>query len=436
MLLVDTRAGPHRRRRRAEAHARHRRSRTASGSQRCRLRARGDARARADRAVRSRRCSTASRRSATRRKTSRSSSRRWRETGEEAIGSMGNDAALPVLSNRPKVFYNYFKQLFAQVTNPPIDPIREELVMSLVSFIGPRPNLLGDRRRPSRRCASRSQQPILTAGQHGEDPARRALLGRRVQVDRARHLLSGRVGRERHGSRAREPRRARRGRDPPGLQHPDPVRSQRVAPSCCRFPALLATAAVHEHLVQKGLRTRTGLVVETGSAREVHHFALLAGYGAEAIHPVPRARDARARSRESMPGIDPKESREALHQGDLQGPLQGDVQDGHLHLPVLLRRADLRGGRACRRRSSTSTSPAPRATSRASACSRSPRRRTRLHALAFGDDPLLARHARRRRRIHVPHARRGAHVDAGLDRQAAARGARRTASRRTRSTRR
>ena len=64
------------------------------------------------------------------------------QNGEEAIGSMGNDAALPVLSNRPKVLYNYFKQLFAQVTNPPIDPIREELVMSLVTFIGPRPNLL------------------------------------------------------------------------------------------------------------------------------------------------------------------------------------------------------------------------------------------------------------------------------------------------------
>jgi hypothetical protein len=84
------------------------------------------------------------------------------QNGEEALGSMGNDAALPVLSDRPKVFYNYFKQLFAQVTNPPIDPIREELVMSLVSFIGPRPNLLGiDVTEPAMRLEV--PQPILTA---------------------------------------------------------------------------------------------------------------------------------------------------------------------------------------------------------------------------------------------------------------------------------
>src|SRR4030095_16749062 len=77
------------------------------------------------------------------------------------VGSMGNDAALPVLSHRPKTLYNYFKQLFAQVTNPPIDPIREELVMSLVSFIGPRPNLLGiDVKEPAMRLEA--QQPILT----------------------------------------------------------------------------------------------------------------------------------------------------------------------------------------------------------------------------------------------------------------------------------
>ena len=121
------------------------------------------ARARAAAAHRTCRCSIGSRRSATRRKTCKVILAPMARDGEEAIGSMGNDAALPVLSHRPKVLYSYFKQLFAQVTNPPIDPIREELVMSLVTFIGPRPNLLGDRRRPSRRCASRRTQPILTA---------------------------------------------------------------------------------------------------------------------------------------------------------------------------------------------------------------------------------------------------------------------------------
>jgi glutamate synthase (NADPH/NADH) large chain len=88
-------------------------------------------------------CSTASRLSATARKTSSSSSNRWRASGEEATGSMGNDSPLAVLSNKSKPLFNYFRQLFAQVTNPPIDPIREQLVMSLVSFIGPKPNLLG-----------------------------------------------------------------------------------------------------------------------------------------------------------------------------------------------------------------------------------------------------------------------------------------------------
>ena len=83
------------------------------------------------------------------------------QTGEEAYGSMGNDAALPVLSAKPKLLYNYFKQLFAQVTNPPVDPIREELVMSLVTFIGPKPNLLAvDETAPSIRLEA--SQPVLT----------------------------------------------------------------------------------------------------------------------------------------------------------------------------------------------------------------------------------------------------------------------------------
>ena len=216
--------------------------------------------------------------------------------------------------------------------------------MSLVSFIGPRPNLLGDRRhraadaprgRSSRSSPSRTWRSCATSS---SSPAARSSS---IELD---ICYPGRVGRGRHGGRAREPRRARRGRDPAGLQHPHPLRPRRVGRSMLPIPALLATAAVHQHLVEEGLRTRAGLVVETGSAREVHHFALLAGYGAEAIHPVPRVRDAgrhaRADARDRPEGV-----AEALHQGDRQGPLQGDVQDGHLHLPVVLRRADLRGGR-------------------------------------------------------------------------------------------
>ena len=134
-------------------------------------------------------------------------------SGEEAIGSMGNDAALPVLSRRPKVLYSYFKQLFAQVTNPPIDPIREELVMSLVTFIGPRPNLLAvdvpaDAEDLPMRLEAHAADPHER--RDGEDPARGALHRRRVQDVRARHLLSGRVGRERHGGRAGVDMRRRR----------------------------------------------------------------------------------------------------------------------------------------------------------------------------------------------------------------------------------
>ena len=114
------------------------------------------------------------------------------------------------------------------------------------------------------------------------------------------------------------------------------------------IPALLATAAVHQHLVRKGLRTSTGLVVETGSAREVHHFALLAGYGAEAIHPY-LALETLAHARQMRAGPGAAGIGEALPQGDQQGPLQGDVEDGHLDLPVLLRRADLRSGRPAAR---------------------------------------------------------------------------------------
>ena len=109
------------------------------------------------------------------------------------------------------------------------------------------------------------------------------------------------------------------------------------------IPALLATAAVHHHLVRGGSRTSTGLVVETGSAREVHHFALLAGYGAEAVYPW-LAFDSIA-AFELPSGASGEGCAEALHQGDQQRPAQGDVQDGHLHLPILLRFADLRSHR-------------------------------------------------------------------------------------------
>ena len=265
------------------------------------------------------------------------------ESGEEALGSMGNDAALPVLSDRPKVFYNYFKQLFAQVTNPPIDPIREELVMSLVSFIGPRPNLLGiDVTEPPMRLEA--LQPILTPDNMEKIRHVELFSGgafRSIELDICYPAAWGANGME-----AALASLAAHAEDAIRQGFNILILSDRtVGPDALPIPALLATAAVHEHLVKTGLRTSAGLVVETGSAREVHHFALLAGYGAEAIHPY-LALETLAELSATIPEIDAKESRQALHQGDLQGPEQGDVQDGHLDVPVVLRRADLRGGRA------------------------------------------------------------------------------------------
>ena len=227
------------------------------------------------------------------------------QNGEEAIGSMGNDAALPVLSDRPKVFYNYFKQLFAQVTNPPIDPIREELVMSLVSFIGPRPNLLGiEVSEPPMRLEA--QQPVLTPEnmeklRHVELFSGGAF--RSIELDICYPAAWGANGME-----AALASLAAHAEDAIHQGYNIIILSDRsVAADRLPIPALLATAAVHEHLVEQGLRTSAGLVVETGTAREVHHFALLAGYGAEAIHPY-LALETLAELHKAVPEVDPVQS--------------------------------------------------------------------------------------------------------------------------------
>ncbi len=206
--------------------------------------------------------------------------------GEEATGSMGNDAALPVLSSRPKILYNYFKQLFAQVTNPPIDPIREELVMSLVTFIGPRPNLLAVDIEDAKDVAMRLEapHPILTADAMEKIRHIDLFTGgafRAYELD-----ICYPAGWGANGMEAALASLAAEAEDAIKLGYNVLIVSDRkVSKDLMPVPALLATAAVHQHLVRKGLRTSTGLVTETGSAREVHQFALLAGYGAEAIHP-------------------------------------------------------------------------------------------------------------------------------------------------------
>ncbi len=202
---------------------------------------------------------------------------------DEAVGSMGNDAALAVLSDRPKTLYSYFKQLFAQVTNPPIDSIRENMVMSLVSFIGPRPNLL-DINQVNPPMRLEVSQPVLDF----EDMAKLRNIAahtggkfRSYEIDICYPVAWGHEGIEaRLASICAEAVDALRSGHNILIVTDRRLSAERVA-----IPALLATSAVHQHLIQLGLRTQTGLVVETGSARETHHMAVLAGYGAEAVHP-------------------------------------------------------------------------------------------------------------------------------------------------------
>jgi glutamate synthase (NADPH/NADH) large chain len=204
-------------------------------------------------------------------------------TGQEAIGSMGADNPVAVLSSRSKPLSNYFKQNFAQVTNPPIDPIREELVMSLVSLIGPRPNLLGHASAGNHMRLEVSQ-PILT----------------NTDIERIRHIKDHTDGAFRtrtldicypasqgaDGMEAALSAVCKQAEEAVGEGDNILILSDRSMDiDHMAIPALLATSAVHHHLVRRGLRTESGLVVETGAVREVHQFATLAGYGAEAINP-------------------------------------------------------------------------------------------------------------------------------------------------------
>ena len=203
--------------------------------------------------------------------------------GEEAIGSMGNDSPLAVLSDKNKPLYNYFKQLFAQVTNPPIDPIREAIVMSLVSFIGPKPNLL-DINQVNPPMRMEVSQPVLDfadmAKLHDIEKHTQGKF-RSYTLDITYPLLWGHEGVEaKLASLCAEAVDAIKGGKNILIISDRAISATQVA-----IPALLALSAIHQHLVGAGLRTTAGLVVETGTAREVHHFAVLAGYGAEAVHP-------------------------------------------------------------------------------------------------------------------------------------------------------
>ncbi|PLY15717.1 MAG: glutamate synthase large subunit [Sedimenticola sp.] len=204
-------------------------------------------------------------------------------TGQEATGSMGTDVPPSVLSNKAKHLSTYFKQNFAQVTNPPIDPIREEIVMSLVSLIGPRPNLLGmEDGGPDMRLEV--NQPVLSNAdleriRDIEDSTNGAFRTKTLNI--CYPADQGASGME-AALEALCAAAESAVRDDYNILI---LSDRRLDGDHVAIPALLATSAVHHHLIDKGLRTESGLVVETGAALEVHHFATLAGYGAEAINP-------------------------------------------------------------------------------------------------------------------------------------------------------
>src|SRR6266481_4705435 len=225
--------------------------------------------------------------------------------GEEAVGSMGNDTPISALSDKPKLLFTYFKQNFAQVTNPPIDPIREELVMSLVSIIGPRPNLF-DLEGTSHLKRLEVRQPILTD----------------ADLEKIRAISE--VGDGHFKSRTLDttwPAECgaaglKDALDTLCVRAEAAVREginiiilsdRRAGAENIPMPSLLACAAVHHHLIRQGLRTSVGLVVESGEPREVHHFCCLAGYGAEAINPYLAFETLRAIKNDLPQKLDEKE---------------------------------------------------------------------------------------------------------------------------------
>ena len=204
-------------------------------------------------------------------------------TGAEAIGSMGTDTPIAVLSDRPRMLYDYFQQLFAQVTNPPLDAIREELVTSIGGTLGPESNLLAPGPESCRQIVL--PHPIIDnedlaklryideeGGVEGFKPVTIDILypvvgggdAMRLSIERIRHQVSDAIA---GGANL--------------IILSDRYADHEHAP----IPALLATAAVHHHLIREKTRTRVGLIVETGEAREVHHHALLIGFGAAAVNP-------------------------------------------------------------------------------------------------------------------------------------------------------
>ncbi len=201
------------------------------------------------------------------------------ENAQEPVGSMGNDAALAVLSDRPQLLYNYFKQLFAQVTNPPLDPYRENLVMSLMSFVGRESNMLDEK--PEHCHQLKLPHPVLT-----NDDMEKL---REVDVPGLKSSVLPMVFDPARGEEGlREALQEICSKAEEAIENGTTLlvlSDSNVGENLAPIPALLATSTLHHHLIMARKRQLAGLIVETGEARDVMHFATLIGYGASAINP-------------------------------------------------------------------------------------------------------------------------------------------------------
>ena len=200
--------------------------------------------------------------------------------GAEPVGSMGNDLSLAVLSDQAPPLFSYFKQLFAQVTNPPIDPIREEIVMSLATSLGNERNLFEET--PEHAHKLLLEQPILLNRELETLRNVEHDVYKADTIDITWPVEEGPAGdgARRSSASAPKPRDA----IAEHVEHHHPLRPP-LGPRRAPIPSLLAVAAVHHHLALEGTRLRAGIILESGEPREVHHFATLIGYGASAINP-------------------------------------------------------------------------------------------------------------------------------------------------------
>jgi glutamate synthase (NADPH) large chain len=252
-------------------------------------------------------------------------------TGAEPLGSMGSDSAIAVLSDRSRLLYDYFAQLFAQVTNPPLDAIREELVTSLAATIGPEANLL------EARCGSCRQillplpvidrddlAKLMYVNEHGETAGFKAFaIDGLFEVGEAGTAGAPTAAGGEALRRAIEDVRRRVSDAIANGANLIVLSDRNATAEWAPIPSLLLTAAVHHHLVREKTRTKVGLVIESGDAREVHHMALLIGYGAAAVNPYLALDSIDDMISEGLlEGVSPRQARRNYIKGACKGVLK------------------------------------------------------------------------------------------------------------------